>query len=221
MHSVEILRKDVKNFTLRVKPNGKTELVVPLLATKKHIDKILEKRKNWIDEKKEYFSKFKSVEKKLISGENMKYLGKNYRLKVYETYKNERVILSSGKLNLYVKNKDDYNKKLNLIECWYKEKAMIHFLNTVNKYNKITQKDSINVRIRKMKTRWGSCNKTKKYINLNLNLIKKPKICIEYVVFHELAHLIYPNHSKDFYNYLSLYMSDWKEREKILNEAEI
>ena len=98
---------------------------------------------------------------------------------------------------------------------------MIHFLNTVNKYNKITQKDSINVRIRKMKTRWGSCNKTKKYINLNLNLIKKPKICIEYVVFHELAHLIYPNHSKDFYNYLSLYMSDWKEREKILNEAEI
>ena len=221
MHSVEILRKDVKNFTLRVKPNGKTELVVPLLATKKHIDKILEKRKNWIDEKKEYISKFKSVEKKLISGENMKYLGKNYRLKVYETYKNERVILSRGKLNLYVKNKDDYNKKLNLIECWYKEKAMIHFLNTVNKYNKITQKDSINVRIRKMKTRWGSCNKTKKYINLNLNLIKKPKICIEYVVFHELAHLIYPNHSKDFYNYLSLYMSDWKEREKILNEAEI
>lgn len=221
MHSVEILRKDVKNFTLRVKPNGKTELVVPLLATKKHIDKILGKRKNWIDEKKEYFSKFKSVEKKLISGENMKYLGKNYRLKVYETYKNERVILSLGKLNLYVKNKDDYNKKLNLIECWYKEKAMIHFLNTVNKYNKITQKDSINVRIRKMKTRWGSCNKTKKYINLNLNLIKKPKICIEYVVFHELAHLIYPNHSKDFYNYLSLYMSDWKEREKILNEAEI
>ncbi|MCZ6167427.1 M48 family metallopeptidase [Campylobacter ureolyticus] len=221
MHSIEILRKDVKNFTLRVKPNGKTELVVPLLATKKHIDKILEKRKNWIDEKKEYFSKFKSVEKKLISGENMKYLGKNYRLKVYETYKNERVILSRGKLNLYVKNKDDYNKKLNLIECWYKEKAMIHFLNTVNKYNKITQKDSINVRIRKMKTRWGSCNKTKKYINLNLNLIKKPKICIEYVVFHELAHLIYPNHSKDFYNYLSLYMSDWKEREKILNEAEI
>lgn len=221
MHNVEILRKDVKNFTLRVKPNGKTELVVPLLATKKHIDKILEKRKNWIDEKKEYFSKFKSVEKKLISGENMKYFGKNYRLKVYETYKNERVILSRGKLNLYVKNKDDYNKKLNLIECWYKEKAMIHFLNTVNKYNKITQKDSINVRIRKMKTRWGSCNKTKKYINLNLNLIKKPKICIEYVVFHELAHLIYPNHSKDFYNYLSLYMSDWKEREKILNEAEI
>lgn len=221
MHNVEILRKDVKNFTLRVKPNGKTELVVPLLATKKHIDKILEKRKNWIDEKKEYFSKFKSVEKKLISGENMKYLGKNYRLKVYETYKNERVILSRGKLNLYVKNKDDYNKKLNLIECWYKEKAMIHFLNTVNKYNKITQKDSINVRIRKMKTRWGSCNKTKKYINLNLNLIKKPKICIEYVVFHELAHLIYPNYSKDFYNYLSLYMSDWKEREKILNEAEI
>ncbi len=71
-----------------------------------------------------------------------------------------------------------------------------------------------------MKSRWGSCNHTKGYINLNLKLIEKPTICIEYVVFHELAHLIYPNHSQKFYNYLTLYMPDWKVRKLKLEGIE-
>ena len=67
-----------------------------------------------------------------------------------------------------------------------------------------------------MKTRWGSCNPHKGYINLNLELIKNPKESIEYVVFHELSHLIHPNHSKEFYSYISAYMPDWKRRKEIL-----
>jgi len=68
-----------------------------------------------------------------------------------------------------------------------------------------------------MKTRWGSCNSQKGYINLNLELIKEPIRCIEYVVAHELAHLIHPNHSKEFYNYLSYLLPEWKELKKRLN----
>ena len=63
-----------------------------------------------------------------------------------------------------------------------------------------------------MKTRWGSCNPAKSYINLNSELIKKSTQCIEYVVFHELTHLIHTNHNKLFYNFMSVYMSDWKKR---------
>ncbi len=70
-----------------------------------------------------------------------------------------------------------------------------------------------------MKTRWGSCNTQKGFINLNLELIKKTKICIEYVIFHELVHLIYPNHSKEFYKYLTLYMPDWEERKEKLEDV--
>ena len=73
---------------------------------------------------------------------------------------------------------------------------MVYFFNILQKFNKITKQEIKNVRIRQMKTRWGSCNPHKSYINLNLNLIQKPKECIEYVIFHELTHLIYPNHSK-------------------------
>ena len=83
-------------------------------------------------------------------------------------------------------------------------------------FNKIVKQD---IKIRQMKTRWGSCNPHKSYINLNIELIKKPKICIEYVFFHELVHLIYPNHSREFYNYLSLYMSDWSKRKEVLEKS--
>ena len=75
------------------------------------------------------------------------------------------------------------------------------------------------ISIRGQKTRWGSCNPYKSYINLNIELIKKPKACIEYVVFHELAHLLYPNHSKQFYDYLTLYMPDWQKRKEILERT--
>jgi predicted metal-dependent hydrolase len=63
-----------------------------------------------------------------------------------------------------------------------------------------------------MKTRWGSCNPSKGYINLNSELIKKAKESIEYVIFHELTHLVHLNHSKEFYNYLDTYMPDWRKR---------
>ncbi|CAC9587858.1 Putative predicted metal-dependent hydrolase [Bathymodiolus heckerae thiotrophic gill symbiont] len=74
----------------------------------------------------------------------------------------------------------------------------------------IVNKEIKQVRIRKMKTRWGSCNPEKSYINLNSELIKAPIQCIEYVIFHELAHLIHPNHDKGFYTYLTIHMPNWK-----------
>ena len=67
-----------------------------------------------------------------------------------------------------------------------------------------------------MKIRWGSCNPAKGYINLNSELIKKPRECIEYVVFHELAHLVHADDSAKFYNYLNLFMPDWKKRKEKL-----
>jgi hypothetical protein len=88
----------------------------------------------------------------------------------------------------------------------------MHFKKAIEKYKLIVKEEIETVRVREMKTRWGSCNPAKGYINLNLKLIEKPTECIEYVVFHELAHLVHADHSAKFYNYLNLFMSDWKRR---------
>jgi len=213
MHSdVQVIKKDIKNITLKVKPTGEVILTIPLLVTQKHIEHILKKREEWINKKKDFFkANYRVLEKEYVSGENCKYLGKNYRLKVIES-QIEEVKLQRGYIQLFVKDKTNLEKKKSLLEVWYRQRSQIYFDKVIAKYAKVVKRDIKNVRIRKMKTRWGSCNSAMGYINLNSELIKKPSFCIEYVVFHELAHLIHPNHSKKFYNYLNTHMPDWKDR---------
>ena len=212
---VKIIKKNVKNITLKVRPNGEAILTAPNSANDEHIKFIMQKRAKWIAQKRAFFASFKMPEKEYVSGEDFRYLGRSYRLKVLQS-KEERVKLQRGYLELFVKDKSDLKRKENLIYEWYHEKAMLYFFNILQEFNKIVKQDIKSVKIRQMKTRWGSCNPYKSYINLNIELIKKPKACIEYVVFHELAHLLYPNHSKKFYDYLTLYMPDWQKRKEIL-----
>ena len=218
LENIQITKKDVKNITLKVKPSGEVILTAPKITSDEHIKFIIKKRAKWIEKKKEFFASFETSEKEYVSGEDFKYLGRSYRLKVIESNK-EAVKLQRGYLEIYVKNKNDLKRKQNLVYEWYYEKALLHFFNILQEFNKIVKQEIKDIKIRQMKTRWGSCNTHKSYINLNIELIKKPKICIEYVVFHELVHLIYPNHSKEFYNYLSLYMTDWEKRKHILEKT--
>lgn len=215
---VKIIKKDVKNITLKVRPNGEAILTAPNSANDEHIKFIMQKRAQWIAQKRAFFASFKMPQKEYVSGEDFRYLGRSYRLKVVQS-KEECVKLQRGYLELFVKDKSDLKRKENLIYEWYYEKAMLYFFNILQEFNKIVKQDIKSVKIRQMKTRWGSCNPYKSYINLNIELIKKPKACIEYVVFHELAHLLYPDHSKKFYDYLTLYMPDWQKRKEILERA--
>lgn len=215
---IKIIKKDVKNITLKVRPSGEAILTAPNSASDEHIKFIMQKRAQWIAQKRAFFASFKMPQKEYVSGEDFRYLGRSYRLKVVQS-KEERVKLQRGYLELFVKDKSDLKRKENLVYEWYHEKAMIYFFNILQEFNKIVKQDIKSVKIRQMKTRWGSCNPYKSYINLNIELIKKPKACIEYVVFHELVHLLYPDHSKKFYDYLTLYMPDWQKRKEILEKA--
>ncbi len=217
--SVQIIKKDVKQINIKVKPNCEVVLTAPQDTTDEHIDFVLQKRADWIAKKVDFFKKYQpAANKEYVSGENFVYLGRNYRLKVIES-QNEGVKLQRGYLQVFVKDKNNLAKKQRLVKEWYLIKAEEHFQKAIDKYQPIVKEGITNIRIREMKTRWGSCNPVKGYINLNSKLIKKPTVCIEYVIFHELAHLVYPDHSRQFYNYLSLFMPDWKERKRKLEET--
>jgi len=215
-NNIQIIKKDIKNITLKVKPTCEVILTAPLLTTDEHIEYILKKRKDWISNKIAFYkANYKPLGKEYVSGESFKYLGKNYRLKVIQC-DDECVKLQRGYIQIFIKNKSNLEKKKKLLNDWYMLKANNYFKKIIVKYSTIVNVDIKYIRIRQMKTRWGSCNSAKLYINLNSELIKKPSFCIEYVIFHELAHLIHPNHSRDFYNYLSTYMPDWKKRKNLL-----
>jgi hypothetical protein len=198
-----------------VSPSGEVLLTAPKHTSDEHINHILSKREKWIAKKLEFFASFQTTQKEYVSGEDFKYLGKSYRLKIIES-QSEAVKLQRGYFEVHINDKNDLAKKQRLIYEWYHKKALSHFFNILLSFNQIAKQNINSLRIRQMKTRWGSCNPYKSFINLNIELIKKPKVCIEYVIFHELAHLIYPNHSKEFYHYLSLYMPDWEWRKSVL-----
>jgi len=215
LQTIIIKRKKVKNIYLKVTPDLEVILTAPYEVKDEFLNKFVEKKKNWIKEKLAFFSKVK-IQKEYVSGENFEYLGKNFIFKVVES-KEELVKIDGNYCFLYVKEKNNFSKKQKLVENWYRNEATKLFQEIVDKYAQIIDKKPSKITIRKMKTRWGSCNFNTSYITLNLELIKKQKECIEYVIFHELAHLIYPNHSKRFYNYLAIYMPDWKKRREKLN----
>jgi predicted metal-dependent hydrolase len=216
-----ILRKSVKNHSITVRPTGEVVVTVALDATQAEIDSLLKRRSEWIKKQKAFFADYMPLDKQWVSGESIKYLGRQYRLRIIENHEETKVRLKGKYLEVHLSNKSDIKKKKHLVDTWYKDKALAYFQPMVVHYESIIGKPIESIRIRKMKTRWGSCNPSKSFINLNTDLIQAPKIAIEYVIFHELSHLIYPDHSKDFYHYLSVHMPDWQRRKKILEESRL
>ena len=216
--NLTIIYKNVKYANVKVRPSLEVVVTVPLGTESGVVDKIIDKRGNWIKKQLNYFKEHQQHLKEYVSGESIQFLGKNYRLKIIPA-NDAKVKLSGGYLNVWVKITNDCDAKRRLIDEWLKEKAKYHFSRVLNKYSKILDVSIDKFSIRSMKTRWGSCHPKKSYININLELIKKPLDLIEYVVLHELTHLVHYNHTKDFYDFMTLHMPNWKIRKNKLENT--
>ena len=226
MNQVIIEYKKIKNIYIRVKPDLNIYVTAPKRVTKKYIYELIEKRKDWIEEKKEAIKKkniFDISQKELKSGNEVYYLGKNYMLRVLKC-KKENIILAGRIMYMYADIKDneefknsDIRKKQILLDTWYKKEAVKLFDSLLKKYCSIMNLEINTFTVKKLKSKWGSCDIKKKHITFNLELMKYPIIAAEYITVHELAHLIEANHSKKFYNIVSLYMPEWKKSKIILD----
>ncbi|GAG15423.1 unnamed protein product, partial [marine sediment metagenome] len=122
-------------------------------------------------------------------------------------------------IDLYIKDNTDFKKKEKLIENFYRSEIKKQIPNLLDKWEKIIDIDVNEVRIKKMKTKWGSCNPKEKRIWLNLELAKKPLHCIEYVIVHEMIHFIEKNHSDKFRHLIGLHLPQWEQYKKELNNS--
>lgn len=217
---VHIVYKRIKNANIKVKPTGEVILTVPFRVGEKEIANILEKRATWINEKLNYFKNLPEQIVDYRSGEKVQFLGHDYELNIIESSL-EKVEFDNKRLHLYVKIPHDSIRKKRILDLWYKEQASHYYKVAIDKYIGFVNKSVNSVTIRNMKTRWGSCNQKKGYINLNLALIKQPLVALEYVVFHELTHLLFYHHDKSFYGFIEKYMPDWKLRRSMLNAGKV
>lgn len=216
---VMVIKKEVKSISIKVKPTREVVITVPPSTTQNYIERIIKKREYWIRKQLKFFKEnyTEEFEKEYVSGESIRYLGKNYRLKIFESLE-ERVEFYRGYIYVYVYDKKDKIKIKKLLDFWYKQQAKKIFEELIKKYEGVVRESINKLTIRKMSSRWGSCNIEKRKISLNIRLIEKSKYCIESVILHELAHLKYPYHTKDFFNYLLVHMPDYEWRKKRLEE---
>lgn len=223
MSEIIIKYKKIKNIYIRVKPDLNIYVTAPRRVTKKYIYELLEKRKDWIEDKKEEIKKkniYDTNRKELKSGNEIFYLGKSYILKVLKCQK-ENIIIAGRIMYMYADIKDDENNdariKQILLDNWYKKESLKLFDSLIKKYSSVMGLEIDTFSVKKLKSKWGSCDIRKKHITFNLELMKYPIQAIEYIVIHELAHLVEANHSKKFYNVVSIYMPEWKKHKKILD----
>lgn len=223
MKDIIIHYKRIKNIYIRVKPDLNIHVSAPKRVAKKYIKEIIEKRKDWIEERIETMQKRNMNDftlKELEDGNEIFFLGKSYMLKVVKS-RRENIILAGRMMYMYANISNNLNnkrKKQLLLDIWYKKEAIRLFEELIKKYSSLMNLNiNITFAVKKLKSKWGSCDTAKKHIALNLELMKYPVHAIEYIVLHELTHLIYPNHSKDFYNTITLYMPEWKKEKIILD----
>jgi len=223
LNNIKVIKKKVKNFSIKITGDGEVCLTAPLYSSQQQINSLISDKQKWIDKKLAYIKSLpKPPSITLNEGEIIHYLGKSYTIKIEIDTKNS-IDLQDNYILFWLK-KDDIDSvtiKTKLLYSWYKKQAIVLFNIIIDNYSKKLNVEVNRVSIKKMKTRWGSCNSKKLYINLNLELIKTPIKAIEYVILHELSHITHPNHSKSFYEYMSRFMSDYKDNERLLKVISI
>jgi len=218
---VEVQRKSVKKVRLKVFPDGRIKLAAPESVTEKWIDVYLNSKTAWIEKSLDYFEETRAneLETFIRSGVSTRILGRQVRIIVRQAKRN-RIDRREDHIYLHSVYNDDSEALQKQFERWWQIKCKGYFGECIDKLYPIIAKygqAKPTLQVRKMKTLWGSCSRKRQKINLNYYLYKASPPCIEYVVLHELTHFLYPKHNKDFYEFLTIHMPDWKERKRILD----
>lgn len=200
-----------KSLSICVNPDGSIYLKAPKDATLEQIREKVHKRAAWILRQKRFFESFgtPTTKRQYISGESHLYLGRQYMLRVKESNMNV-VHYQNNIIEIECRHKKDAGV---LLQTWYRQRANIKFPEyakpIIEKFTAYGVKPQ-SLSIKNMNKRWGYCT-TSGQIVLNPRLICAPRCCVEYVITHELCHLVYRNHSKDFYTLLTNEMPHWEK----------
>lgn len=218
--TLTLYRKNIKNMYLRIlPPDGEVKVSAPLSMPDGEIANFVKSRKEWILKKqKEIKEKGIKAPYKYKNGETHYLWGNEYTLQLISNENIKHVLIDEENRMMYlpVAKRSTIEKRKKTLDEFYRFQMKMEVPSVLDKCTKIVGKEPSEVKIRNMKN-WGNCNQNKR-ITLNLNLAKKDPICLEYVMIHELCHLIEFNHGKKFKNLMDRFCPNWKEIKKILNE---
>ncbi|WP_256999956.1 M48 family metallopeptidase [Candidatus Methanoperedens nitratireducens] len=216
------MRKDIKNLHLGVyPPNGRVRIATPLKIDDEAVRLFAISKMAWIKKQKLKFeTQERQSERRFVSGESHYYRGKRYLLNVI--YHNAPPRVEIRKINcidLYVREGSTDEKREKVLTEWYRKQLKDQIPALIDKWQKIIGVEVCDWGIKRMKTKWGTCTIADCRIWLNLELAKKPEHCLEYIIVHEMVHLIERNHNDCFVAYMDKFMPHWHFYKEELNRS--
>jgi predicted metal-dependent hydrolase len=221
--TAEVVQKDIKNIHLSVyPPNGRVMIAAPLRMDVETIRIFAISKLGWI---KRQQTKLRNQEREApreyISRESHYYLGVRYLLKVVERDSKPSVAIKHDNLILQVKPDTNAEQRQILLQEWYRAQLKALVPHYIAKWEKIMGVQVSEFGIKKMKTKWGTCNTAAKRIWINLELAKKPLECLEYIVVHEMVHLLERSHNARFIAYMNQFLPQWRNLKEELNRLPV
>ena len=214
-------RKDIKNLHIGVYPPlGRIRVATPLRLDDEAVRLAVISRLAWIKKQKNNFlNQPRQSQREMVSGESHYLFGQRYLLDViYQNGKHE-IIKKHSKLELHVKPNTTLQNRLLVLQEFYRSKLKTELEKLIDKWENNIGIKLNSYEVKKMKTKWGSCNIEKKKILLNLELAKQPIECIEYIIAHEMMHLLERHHNDNFKSLMEKYLPNWRKRKETLNNT--
>jgi len=218
--TVEVVRKSIKNLHLGVyPPHGRVRVAAPLTVDDDAVRLAVIGKLGWIKRRQAQFAaQPRQSRREMVSGESHYVLGRRYRLRVHEHAGPARVALRGNRfIDLYVRPETTAAQREAVLQRWYRARLKALIPPLLEKWQQVLGVQVADWGIKRMKTKWGSCNIEARRIWLNLELAKKPERCLEYIVAHELAHLRERRHDERFIALMDHYVPNWRELRDELN----
>jgi predicted metal-dependent hydrolase len=220
---IEVVQKDIKNIHLAVYPPlGRVRIAAPAEVSIETLRLFIVSKLPWIRKhQRKFTNQNRQTPRLYVNRESHYFLGRKYLLRVHETdhpYRYPKVVLKTKTyIDLFVRESSTVEQKANLMKEWHRSELKSVLDELIPKWEAILGVTAVRFAIKSMKTKWGSCNTENKTLLFNLELAKKPHSCIEYVVAHELVHLIERHHNDNFKAILDKYLPNWKGIKQELN----
>jgi len=219
---VNVVRKDIKNLHLAVyPPNGRIRVAAPLLVDDEAVRLAVISRLAWIKRQQTKFDEQeRESQREYVSGESHYFLGARYLLNVIERDGPGQVVVRNKKtIDLYVRPRSAAIQRERIMLAWYRAHLRTAIPPLIAKWEEKIGVPVADWGIKQMKTKWGACNIEARHIWINLELAKKSARCLEYIVVHEMAHLLERQHNEKFVSHMNRLMPQWRLYREELNRA--
>ena len=218
---IDVVRKDIKNLHLAVyPPDGRVRIATPTKVDDEAVRLFAISKMSWIKKNQaKYKNQQRQPERKYVSGESHYLKGQRYLLNVVHHTGNPKIAIRNKKyIDLYVKPDSTAEQRENVMTNWYRKNLKEQIPALIEIWQEVVDVEVADWEVKRMKAKWGTCNREARRIWLNLELAKKPEHCLEYIIVHEMVHFLERNHTDRFVAYMDKFMPLWRDYKQELNQ---